>query len=58
MGRSKVLSILVSEEEMATFEEMSRREKLPVGTFIRRFLMLEAERLGIKIESAQPKRTD
>jgi hypothetical protein len=47
MARTKTLPIRVNEEELATFEAMAHLEKLPVGTFIRRWLMFEAEQRGI-----------
>jgi hypothetical protein len=47
MARTKTLPIRVDENELATFEAMARLEKLPVGTFIRRRLLFDAEQRGI-----------
>jgi hypothetical protein len=47
MARTKTLPIRVDEHELATFEAMARLEKLPVGTFVRRRLLFEAEQRGI-----------
>lgn len=47
MARTKTLPIRLTENELATFEAMARLEKLPVGTFIRRRLLFEAEQRGI-----------
>jgi hypothetical protein len=47
MARTKTLPIRVNEHELATFETMARLEKLPVGTFVRRRLLFEAEQRGI-----------
>lgn len=44
MARSKSVVIRLSEEELAALEAMARAEHLPVGTFCRRLLMLEAKR--------------
>jgi hypothetical protein len=47
MARTKTLPIRVNEHELATFETMAQLEKLPVGTFVRRRLLFEAEQRGI-----------
>lgn len=47
MVRNKTLPIRVNEHERATIEAMAQIEKLPVGTFIRRRIMFEAEQRGI-----------
>ncbi len=47
MARTKTLPIRVNEHELATFETMAQMEKLPVGTFIRRRLLFEADQRGI-----------
>lgn len=47
MARTKTLPIRVDESELATFETMAQMEKLPLGTFIRRRLLFEAEQRGI-----------
>jgi hypothetical protein len=47
MARTKTLPIRVTDHELATFETMAQMEKLPVGTFIRRRLLFEADQRGI-----------
>lgn len=47
MAREQTLRIRVSDTEMATFEALAQIERLPIGTFIRRRLMLEADQRGV-----------
>ena len=47
MARGKTFGIKVNEQEWETLEALANLEKLPVGTFVRRFMMLEAERRGL-----------
>lgn len=47
MARSSTLHIRISDRERATLAAMARLERLPIGTFIRRRLMLEADQRGI-----------
>jgi hypothetical protein len=47
VARTRTVPIRVNEYEMATIEAMARIEKLPVGTFIRRRILFEADQRGI-----------
>ena len=48
MARETVLRIRVSPEEHEIFELLAASERLPLATYVRRFLLFECERLGIK----------
>lgn len=55
MARNKTLPIRVNEHERATIEAMAQIEKLPVGTFIRRRILFEADQRGIVVPSYREK---
>lgn len=55
MTRNKTLPIRVNEHELATMEAMAQIEKLPVGTFIRRRILFEADQRGIVVPTYREK---
>ncbi len=53
MATRDLMGIRVSKQELATMEALAKLEMLPTGTFIRRFVLLEAERRGITVPAEQ-----
>ena len=45
--RSRLLTVRVTEQEEAIFDMLAAKEKLQVGTLMRRLVLLEAEKQGI-----------
>jgi hypothetical protein len=60
MARTRTVPFRVSEHEMARIEVMANMEKLPIGTFIRRRILFEADQRGIVVPDYREKhnRTD
>jgi hypothetical protein len=46
VARTKHLYFRTNDEELAVFERLAAADKLPLGTYIRRELLLKAEQLG------------
>jgi hypothetical protein len=49
MAARNLIGIRVSKHELATMEALAESEMLPTGTFIRRFVLLEAKKRGIMV---------